>query len=190
MTGATTSEGRTDEELLVGSAADPRLFTGLYERHAAALLTFFARRTFDAQVAADLTAETFAAAFASRARYRDRGAGSAAAWLFTLGRRQLSHFVRHSLVERRARERLGMGVLALSLDDIERIEEQIDFERVGRTVAAALGRLKQDQRDALQLRVIDGLSYGEAARALGCSEDVVRARVSRGLRRLAAELGG
>ncbi len=188
MTGAATSDWRTDEKLLVGSATEPRLFGGLYERHAAPLLAFFARRTFDAQVAADLTAETFAAAFASRARYRDRGAGSAAAWLFTLGRRQLSHYLRHSQVERRARERLGMRVLILSPDDLERIEEHIDFERVGRAVAEALGRLKQDQREALRLRVIEGKPYSEAAQALGCSEDVVRARVSRGLRRLAAEL--
>jgi RNA polymerase sigma-70 factor (ECF subfamily) len=55
-------------------------------------------------------------------------------------------------------------------------------------VAAALGELRPDQREALRLRVIEGKSYSEIAGALGCSEDVVRARVSRGLRRLAAQL--
>jgi DNA-directed RNA polymerase specialized sigma24 family protein len=36
--------------------------------------------------------------------------------------------------------------------------------------------------------VIDGLPYREVAEALRCTEDTARARVSRGLRRLAGEL--
>ena len=42
--------------------------------------------------AADLTAETFAAAHASCKRFRDVGA-PAQAWLFTIAPRQLSHFI-------------------------------------------------------------------------------------------------
>ena len=178
-----------DERLLVASQAEAELFAVLYDRHAAHLLAFFARRTFDAQVAADLTAETVAEAFASRGRFADRGPGSAAAWLYTIGHRQLSHYVTRRRVADRARKRLGMAPLALQDEEIERIEELIDFEAVGRDVAAALGRLRAGQREALTLRVIEGRSYPEAARILGCSEAVVRARVSRGLRQLAAELG-
>jgi len=57
-------------------------------------------------------------------------------------------------------------------------------------VRDAFGELRTDQREALRLRVIDGRSYREIAAVLGCSEDVVRARVSRGLKRLAAQLEG
>ena len=38
--------------------------------------------------------------------------------------------------------------------------------------------------------MIEGRSYREVARELGCSEQTARARVSRGLRRLAAQLDG
>ena len=178
-----------DERLLVASQTEAELFAALYDRHAARLLAFFARRTFDAQVAADLTAETMAEAFASRGRFADRGPGSAVAWLYTIGRRQLSHYVARRRVADRARKRLGMAPLALQDEETERIEELIDFAAVGRDVAAALVRLRAAQRDALTLRVIEGKSYQEAARILCCSEAVVRARVSRGLRQLAAELG-
>ena len=53
-----------------------------------------------------------------------------------------------------------------------------------------LEELRADQREALRLRVIEGRSYREIAITLDCSEDVVRARVSRGLRCLAAQLDG
>jgi DNA-directed RNA polymerase specialized sigma24 family protein len=61
----------SDAELLRQSTRRPEAFGEFYDRHAEPLLGFFARRTWDAQEAADLTAETFAAAFASRRRYRD-----------------------------------------------------------------------------------------------------------------------
>lgn len=178
----------SDEDLLTGSLHDPELFVTFYDRHARGLLAFFARRTFDSQVAADLTAETLADAFASRQRFRDRGAGSASAWLYTIGRRKLGRFIRRHGVESRARTRLAMELIEVGHEDTDRIEDLIDFEAIGRAVARALGRLNADQREALQLRVIEGVSYAEASRRLGCTQDVVRARVSRGLKRLGAEL--
>jgi RNA polymerase sigma-70 factor, ECF subfamily len=46
----------------------------------------------------------------------------------------------------------------------------------------------REQGDALRLRVIDERSYPEIAETLGVSEQAARARVSRGLRRLADAL--
>jgi RNA polymerase sigma factor (sigma-70 family) len=177
-----------DGALLAASVAEPGLFVEFYDRRARDVLTYFARRTFDAQVAVDLTAETFAAAYAARGRFRDRGSG-ADAWLFTIARRQLSHFIRRGCAERRARDRLAMTDLRLAADEVERVEELIDFAVVGRAMAAAFRQLPRGEQEALALRVVEGRSYAEAARLLGCSEQVVRARVSRGLRRLATELG-
>jgi len=179
---------RDDGALLAASVARPELFVELYDRRARDVLAYFARRTFDAQAAVDLTAETFAAAFAARGRFRDRGTG-ADAWLFTIARRQLGRFIRRGYAERRARDRLAMTDLVLARDDVERVEELIDFAAVGRAVAVAFRQLPPGIQEALALRVVEGCSYAEAARLLGCSEQVVRARVSRGLRRLATELG-
>jgi len=86
------------------------------------------------------------------------------------------------------RRRLGIPEIPLSPSDHERIEELIDFEGVGRAVAAALSRLSVEQREALTLRVVDGRPYEEVARILGCTEQAARARVSRGLHRLGAAL--
>src|ERR671928_142087 len=51
---------RTDEDLLVANT--PEAFGEFYDRHARTVLGYFARRTRDPEVAADLTAETFASA--------------------------------------------------------------------------------------------------------------------------------
>ncbi len=177
-----------DEDLLVDSNERPLRFVAFYDRTMPGLLAFFARRTLDGQIAADLTAETLADAFASRQRFGDRGDGSASAWLYTIARRKLGRFERRRHVDDAARRRLGLPRLELTDEDIERVEALIDFEQVGRAVAAAFGELRPDQREALRLRVIDGRSYREIAAALGCDESVVRARVSRGLKRLAAQL--
>ena len=172
-----------DGELLVLSREEPDAFAALYERYATAILGFFARRTLDPEAAAELTAETFDEAFASRARYRDRGAGGAA-WLYGIARHQLGRFFRTGAVDARARRRLGMPDRDLAPEDYERIEELIDFERVGRAIAKAFGLLSEEQREAMTLRVIEGRPYREVAEQLACSEETARARVSRGLKRL------
>ena len=180
----------SDEQLLTASVTRAAEFVDLYDRVLPGLLAYFARRTFDAQVAADLTAETLADAFASRRRFRPRGDGSASAWLYAIAARKLGRYLRRQHVDDAARRRLGMERIELAPDDVARIEALIDFEHVGREIRQAFDTLHADQREALRLRVIEGRSYPDVARALGCSEQAARARVSRGLRRLAAQLDG
>jgi len=178
---------RDDVELIVRSRDEPEAFGVLFERHAETLLAYFARRTLDPEAAAELVAETFAQAFASRRRFRDRGLG-ATGWLYGIARHQLSRFFRNGTVDMRARRRLGMPERYVSTQDYERIEELIDFERIGRAIAQAFALLSEEQRDALTLRVIEGRPYQEVAEALRCTEETARARVSRGLKRLATTI--
>ena len=176
-----------DVELIVRSRDEPEAFGLVFEHHAETLLGYFARRTLDPEAAADLVAETFAQAFASRRRFKDRGLG-ATGWLYGIARHQLARFFRTGAVDARARRRLGMPRRDVSAEDYERIEELIDFERVGRAIGKAFSVLSDEQRDALTLRVIEGRPYREVAEALRCTEETARARVSRGLKRLATSL--
>jgi DNA-directed RNA polymerase specialized sigma24 family protein len=110
---------------------DASAFVALYDDRAEAVLRFFARRTLDPEAAFDLTAETFAEGFASRAGF-DPNRGEASAWLFGIAQHQLGSYLRRLTVESRARERLGIGEHRLSEGDYERIEAMIDFAAVGR----------------------------------------------------------
>jgi RNA polymerase sigma factor (sigma-70 family) len=185
--GEGVEDQRSDSELLTVSATEPAAFAVLYGRHAEDLLRYFARRTLDPEAAAELTAETFAQAFASRATYRDTGANGVA-WIYGVAKHQLGRFFRSGRVDVAARRRLGMPERELPPDDYERIEDLVDFAPMRSAIADALESLREDHRDALRFRVIEQLSYPEVARRLSCSEDNARQRVSRGLRRLALVL--
>jgi RNA polymerase sigma-70 factor (ECF subfamily) len=97
----------SDEHLLAASR-DVDAFGELYSRYARELLGFLLRRTADAQVAADLVAETFAEAFVARRKFRPQGPGSARAWLYGIARRVLGHYLRRERVSDRYRRKLGM----------------------------------------------------------------------------------
>ena len=180
-------EGLDDTELILRSSREPELFGLLFERHAESMLAFFARRTLDAEAAAELVAETFAEGFASRRRFRDEGVDGVG-WLYGIGKHLLSRYFRAGAVEARARRRLGMPERTVSDDDYERIEELIDFERFGEALAEAMSTLPEEQREAVRLRAVDGRSYPEVAAVLGCTEPTARMRVSRGRRRIASVL--
>ena len=177
-------EERTDTQLLIASRTEPDAFTELYRRHAEDLLRYFARRTLDPETAAELTAETFAEAFASRATYRDQGVNGVA-WLYGIARHRLGRFFRSGRVDAAARRKLGMPQRDLPADDYERIEDLIDFAPIREALAEALEMLSPDQCEAMRLRVIDGLGYAEVAARLECTEQNARQRVSRGLKKLA-----
>jgi RNA polymerase sigma-70 factor (ECF subfamily) len=74
------------------------------------------RRTGDAEAAADLTAETFAAAIVARRRFRP-GVAPAGAWLFTIAHRKLVDYQRRGFAEERARRRLAMERRPLAEED-------------------------------------------------------------------------
>jgi RNA polymerase sigma factor (sigma-70 family) len=160
----------------------------LYGTHARSLVAYFARRTFDAQAATELMAETFAEAVADRRKFRGTTDEEAGAWLYGIARHQLSGWYRRAGVERRALARLGLDPPGLTDDEYERIEELSGLAELRAQVAEAIERLTGDHRTALQLRVIEERPYSEIAATLGVDEQAARARVSRALRGLAADL--
>ena len=185
--GSVVADDRSDAELLTASAQEPEAFTELYRRHAEDLLRYFARRTLDPETAAELTAETFAQAFAARGSFTDQGVNGVA-WLYGIARHQLGRFFRRGRVDGEARRRLGMPERGLAPDDYERIEDLVDFAPIREALADALATLKAEQREAMRLRVIEALPYREVAARLACTEESARQRVSRGLRALALTL--
>lgn len=173
----------TDAELIVASRNDPRAFRELYDRWAERLLAYFYRRVLDAEVSADLLAETFAVAYEKRGRFRDRGKPGGA-WLYGIAAKELSHWFRRQEVERRAIRRLGLEVPALDDESRRAIEALADADEHRAALAAALARLGAGEREAVHLRVVDELGYDQIAARLDCTEQAARVRVHRGLARL------
>ena len=176
---------RDDDALLVAAADDPEAFARFYRLHVRGVIAYFRRRVGNAELAADLTAETFAAALAGRRRFAPER-GLAAAWLYGIARRQLVTYQRRGHVERRARRKLGMARIELTDEMLERVEAVADAELA--QVDVALAALPDDQRAAVHARIVEDHDYDEIAAAQAISEPAARQRVSRGLAALRARM--
>ena len=172
----------TDEALLL--SGEPEDFGRFYDRYVRSLLAYFQRRTRDPETAADLTAETFAAALAARGRFRTRST-PASVWLFAIAHHKLTDYHRRGSAEDRMRRRLGIARVPLAAEDAEMIAW------LGDEVALQLvSELPAGQREAVRAHVLEDRDYGEIAREQLTSEATVRKRVSRGLNALRERVGG
>lgn len=173
---------RSDSELLLAARTSSEPFGVFYERHVASVLAFFRRRVAGPEEAFDLTAETFAAALASLRRF-EPGPEPPTAWLFAIARHKLSEAVRRSRIQDAARRALAMQPMELDDEAIEILETMARAAAI-----EILQTLAPDQRDAIEARHLQDLTYREIAAELRCSESVIRKRVSRGLAALQAQL--
>ena len=172
-------EQRSDAQLLADTALEPEAFGVFYRRHVRAVLAYTLSRTRRAELAADLTAEVFAAALVHHDRFDARRA-PARAWLLNIASSKLIDSARRGQVEDRARRRLQIAPRELTDADLERVEELVDLE-YGLDVTALVGDLPVDQRQAVLARIVDERSYTEIATTMQTSPSVVRQRVARGL---------
>src|SRR3954470_4257620 len=140
---------RGDDELLRSTPKEPEAFGEFYARHETAILGFMLRRTGEPELAADLTAETFAAALVSVRRYKP-GPAPAAAWLYGIARNVLARSVKRRRVENRARRKLSMPPIALSDELLDRIERLGGAARVEQL----LEKLAPEQAHAIRAHVI------------------------------------
>jgi RNA polymerase sigma factor (sigma-70 family) len=163
---------------------DEAAFVFLYRRYVPVVLRWCLRETGNREVAADLSAEVFAAALSAARRYRSTR-GSVAGWLLGIARNKLRESRRRGQVEDSARRRFGVERVAITDADLERIDELVSVDS---ELLARVAGLPEDQRVAVLSRVVEERSYEEIASELSCSKSVVRQRVSRGLRTLRSEM--
>jgi RNA polymerase sigma-70 factor (ECF subfamily) len=157
-------------------------FERLYRANVDAVTAFFARRTADPQVVADLTADTFVAVITGFGSFDPRK-GTARAWLFGIaGHVYAAHCAAYSHQQHKL-ERLG-GRRDLDPDQVEELLSRIDAERAARALLSELARLPERDRAVIDLVDIAGLQPKEAAAALGLTPGTVRMRLMRARARL------
>lgn len=163
-------------------------FEAVYRANVAPITAFFARRSRDPHVVADLTSETFLDAITSFGTF-DAAKGAARAWLFGIARHVWGRHCERSSTGREAELRLA-GRRTLDADQVEELVGRIDAERPGRELMQRWRDLPPAERLAVELVHIAGLTTKEAAAALGVSSGALRIRLFRArtkLRDLARE---
>jgi RNA polymerase sigma factor (sigma-70 family) len=166
-----------DGRAIAASADDPDAFLAVFDRHFDAVYTYLTRRV-GVAAAEDLAAETFAQAFAGRARY-DPTKADARPWLYGIASRLLRRHWRNE--ERRLRAYARTGVDPLTRSDTAASDPAL---------ARALADLSRDERDTILLHAWADLGYEEIAQATGVPVGTVRSRLHRARGRLREALNG
>jgi RNA polymerase sigma-70 factor (ECF subfamily) len=171
----------SDERLWAAAATgDSVAFGAIYERHVEAIYTYLFRRLADWSDAEDLTAVVFLEAFRRR---RDAIVleGKLLPWLYGIATNVL-----HARRRAQWRHRRLLATMSAERAPAHDVEARVEADEQMRVVLAGLGVLPRAQRDVVALCVWSGLSYEEAATALGVPVGTVRSRLSRARSALAA----
>jgi RNA polymerase sigma factor (sigma-70 family) len=180
------ADDETDAAVIGRSRQEPEAFGLLYDRHAAALHRYVARRLGDVE-ADDVVAECFLAAFGRRDRY-DLDRADARPWLYGIAANVIGKHRRAEIRLLRALARTGADPAAECHAD--RVESQVAAAVLHRKLAAVLAGLPAGDREVLLLIAWADLSYAEVAQALAIPVGTVRSRLSRARRKLRAALAG
>ena len=168
-------DGPQDAELIARwKAGDQRAATELVRRHAVALARFAVSCGIRDDID-ELVQDTFVRAFGSLDGFR--GDSSFRTWLFTIERRLM-------MDRRRAEKRRPAG-LEIAEQDATTEYDALDEVMAGEAesqVLAAVHRLTPTQREVFMLRVTEGLSYKEIAKAVGTTEGAARVHYHNALR--------
>jgi RNA polymerase sigma factor (sigma-70 family) len=157
-----------------GRAAE---FERLYRANVDAITAYFARRSGDPHVVADLTADTFVTAITSFGSF-DPGKGTARAWVFGIARHV---YAAHCEAYGQQQDRLQRlaGRRELAPDHVGELLDRIDAERAGRDLVTGLGLLPDQDRALIELVDLVGLRSGGAAAVLRVTPGAVRMRLMR-----------
>jgi len=163
--------------LLSATAARPP-FEEVYGEFLPRITGFLRTKLGDPGDAEDVAAQVFARAFDAYPRFEPRGT-TPAAWLFRIARNAAFDHSRRT--SRRQRAEHAVSEIDRQSDDPIRLAER-RFEY--RTLRYAIARLPHRQREAVVLRLKDGLSFAEVGERLGRSEDAAKMLYHRSLRAL------
>jgi RNA polymerase sigma factor (sigma-70 family) len=164
-----------DAAVIEGSWREPERFAVLFDRHARYIHRYLARRA-GRQVADDLVAETFLAAFAKRDRY-DLSHPDARPWLYGIATNLVGQHRRDEARQYRITQAAGAE------PDVpghaEQVAADVTAQAMRTLLNTALTALPTGDRDVLLLIAWEQLTYQEVSLALAIPVGTVRSRLHR-----------
>lgn len=160
-------------------------FGDLFQAYEQRIFNLVYRLVGDYEDAADLTSETFVRALRGWERFR--GEAHPYTWLYRIALnlcknyfRQQQHRSRvHSFSLDSPAEHEGEAVPREVEDSTQEPQQRIESKELEGQVAKCLLSLRPELRTLILLRDLQGLSYQEIGRVLGCSEKAVKSRLFR-----------
>jgi RNA polymerase sigma factor (sigma-70 family) len=179
-------QNATDARIIEMSLNEPSCFGTIFDRHAGEILRY-AHARLGPDLAEDVLAETFLAAFSRRANY-DTSRADARPWLYGIAIRQIGRHRRAEVRGRRALARIPAE--AVTGDFGERSADRVTAQQLRPRLAAVLSGLPRRDRELLLLIAWADLTYEESAQALGVPVSTVRSQLHRIRTKSRQALGG
>jgi RNA polymerase sigma-70 factor (ECF subfamily) len=178
------SSEAADADLVERMATGNReAFASLFRRYHGLVYRFSVQMSGSRDVAEDVTQEVFIALAENHARYRPER-GSLRAYMYGIARHLVVQREKRSWSRREVHLDTLQGddahIVATSFDpigDLSRAREVLALRR-------AILRLPPHYREVIVLCELNGLSYDEAAQAIGCRVGTIRSRLNRARRLL------
>lgn len=137
----------------------------------------------DEDQAADVTQDAFLKAFKSLGTFR--GEASFKTWLLTITANEAKGVLRKKARRRETPIESVAPVASPERSPEEALQASQDRERI----LAVLQELPEKQREAVTLRIFEGMSFREVGAVIGSSEGAARVNYHHGIRRLRERLG-
>ncbi|NQV90037.1 sigma-70 family RNA polymerase sigma factor [Candidatus Uhrbacteria bacterium] len=177
-----------EEPLIVNAQSDPDAFGRLYDMYYQPVFGFMYNRTGNAELAKDLTSETFFQALKNLHRYKPRKGASFKSWLFAIGVAQVGNYYRSrskflEVTTDEAPELIGRDDFRPDIayrmgEDEKELEAQITLLRT------MMSKLNQRQQTILTLRFFSHMTVPEIATTIGMKEGTVKSHIHRALKKL------
>jgi RNA polymerase sigma-70 factor (ECF subfamily) len=180
---------KTKEELtaelaeIEAAKADPDRFGVLYERYYRSIFVFIFRRTGEEDLTADLTQHVFMKAMINIQRYEFKGVPFSA-WLFRIALNEINMYFRKTGKER---------VVSLRKENIAHLmaeAKEDDSEDNQKMLLAAMGTLKEEEIQLVELRFFEDRPFSEIGALCGITENNAKVRLYRILDKLKGLLKG
>jgi len=168
----------SDVQALVqrAQANDRAAFGELYEMYCPKIYSYIAYHLNGrSEAAEDLTEEVFMKALQNLNSFQFRDVPFSS-WLYRIAH---NHLIDHIRSSKKAQ--------SVALDDAEHLlfeKDRLDGRLDRHTLSTALAKITEGQRRIVLMRVVQGMSIHETAKAIGKSEDSVKQLQSRGLKML------
>jgi RNA polymerase sigma-70 factor (ECF subfamily) len=178
--GAVAGDAVSDDQLMAAFCrGDEAAFELLYGRHAQAVLAFLRRMVRQPDLAEDVLQMTFLSVVRARGRYRP--GTNVRGWIYTIAANAARDALRRARVRRE--EPSADAAVAAPLVD-HGAEVTFGDPAVRARLEEAIDALPPDQKEAVILHKVEGLSFQEIADILQISAGAAKVRAHRGYEKL------
>jgi RNA polymerase sigma-70 factor (ECF subfamily) len=167
----------SDADVIASSIRVPEEFRAIFDRHAADVHHFVARRA-GRQAADDVLSDVFVIAFDRRGRF-DPASASALPWLYGIALNAMRRGWRTAATQHRIADRAAHEVVDMRTSHEEHTVDRIDAANRWNALRPVLDELAHGDRQALLLYAWEELSYAQIAVVLEVPVGTVRSRIHR-----------